>query len=702
MNGMDYTPRMKQILLVLLQEPEAISVKYLSEQIGVSKRTVQREMEYLNQSLAGHEIQFMSKTGVGVWLEGSGEAKHNLLQELVQGDDYDVSNKEERRKRLILEILKEKGFQKLYYYSSQFGVSEATVSADLDAVEAWLESFGLRITRKPGSGVAVEGSEENFRRAIRAFIDENIDTRVLRESYEESGDRMARQHGVMRKSNLPHVLSDDIMKRVCECVMGIRHSRIQNMTESAYTGLIIHIAIAVNRILKNEVIEADDKWQQRDDGDEDYRLAEKIANELEEEFEIVIPEIEVSYICLHIKGAKHEKIQWDGKAPLEIESREMRQLVNEMLQVFDTEQAYLLRQDEEFIQGLLAHLQPTLIRLGHDMQIHNPVLGDIQKNYPEIYKKCKKVAEVLGERIGKTVPEEEVGFLAVHFGAAIVRLEGKREEIRKVHVGVVCSSGIGISRLMSSKLKKIFRDQMEIVAYGAKDITPYVAGKTDFFVSSITMEPYETPVIYVNPLLNEEDVEQIRRMTYKYGRMPEKHKEADEFSVQLEEINLVAAQINTVIKHMNLFKVNNRISFDELLIAVSEKMSPYSDRQEMIREDLLKREKISSQIFAEFGFALLHARTKGVIRPEFSICMTKDLGAFQNPYLKGITVVFIMLAPVDDHGNINHDILGYISSLLIEKPDFMDIVSGGDKEEIRDALSRYLKKYFNQYISTLT
>lgn len=699
---MDVTPRLKQILQVLLQEQSAISVKYLAEQVGVSKRTVQRELEYLNHSLKNYDLQFLSKTGVGIWLEGSEDEKYRLLQDIhAGGDTYDAGNKEERRKRLVLEILKEKGFKKLYYYSSQFGVSEATVSADLEAVEGWLNRYGLYVTRKPGSGVAVEGSEENFRRAIRAFINENIDTRVLREAYEESG-QVADPCGGVKKSGLSHILDDDIMKRVMDCIMGMNHTRVLTLTENSYVGLIIHISIAINRILKNEVIESDDRWKTSVKEDEDYQLAQAIVKELEEEFEIQIPEMEISYICLHIKGAKHEKIMWDGKAPLEMEGREMQQLVNAMINAFDREQAYLLRQDDEFIQGLLAHLQPTLIRLVHGMQIQNPVLSDIQKSYPEIYHKCENVARVLEEGIGKKVPEEEIGFLAVHFGAAIVRLEGKKEEVRKVHVGVVCSSGIGISRLMSSKLEKTFRDRMEITAYGTKDITPYIAGKMDFFISSIPLEEIDTPVLYVNPLLNEEDMEQIRRMTYKYERIPEKNKEADEFSVQLEEINLVAAQINTVIKYMSFFKVDDKITFDELLIAVGEKMSPYSDRQEMIREALWQREQISSQIFAEFGFALLHTRTKGVIRPEFAVCMTKDLGAFEDPYFKGITAVFVMLVPEDEHIKVNNDILGYISSLLIEEIEFMEVVSHGQKEEIRDTLSRYLKKYFNKYLSYLS
>lgn len=698
---MNFTPRMKQIFQVLLQEDSAISVKYLAEQVGVSKRTVQRELGYIESSLKGYEIQFFSKTGVGVWLEGSENEKQRLKQDIEGGDDYDVSNRDERRKRLILEILKEKGLKKLFYYSSQFGVSEATISTDLEASEAWLNKYGLYVNRKPGSGISVEGTEENYRRAIRAFINENMDTRVVREAYEETNKAEERCES-LKKSNIGQILNDDIMKRVMDCITGMDNARVLTLTENSYVGLVIHISIAINRILKNEVIEPGNGWEKNVTEDEDYRLAKAIVNELEEEFEITIPEVEISYICLHIKGAKHEKIQWNGKKPLEIENRELHQLVNLMIDAFDKERGYLLRQDDEFIQGLLAHLQPTLIRLVHGMQIQNPVLEDIQKNYAEIYAKCENVAKVLEENTGKKVPAEEIGFLTVHFGAAIVRLEGRNEQIRKVHVGVICSSGIGISRLMSSKLENVFKDRMELTAYGKNDITPYVAGKTDFFISSIPMEQPDAPVIFVNPLLNDEDMDKIRRMLYQYERLPEKHKETNEFTTQLEEINLIAAQINTVIKYMEFFKVDNQITFDELLVAIGEKLSPYSDRQEMIREDIMKREQISSQIFAEFGFALLHTRTKGVIRPSFNICMTKDLGPFQNPYFKGISIVFIMLVPVDANLRVNNDILGYISSILIEEYEFLDTVLLGQKQPIQDALSKYLKKYFNKYLSNLT
>lgn len=694
---MEMTPRMKQIFHVLLRESAAVSVKYLAEQIGVSKRTVQRELESVNASLKDYDLTFVSKTGVGIWIEGSEEEKERLLAACGEGDDYDVSNREQRRKRLILEILKEKGLRKLFYYSSQFEVSEATISADLEAVEGWLAHYGLIVSRKPGSGISIEGSEESYRRAIRGFIDENIDTDIMREVYGEDGYNFS-SYKSMKKSNIGQILNDDIVKRVMDCITKMGHNKVLTLTENSYVGLIIHISIAINRIRKNEVIDYDENWQQNLWKDEDYELAKLIVEELEREFQIDIPQVEISYICLHLKGAKHEKIQWNEDDQLEIDNKELQQLVNDMVDAYDTRQAYLMKQDDGFIQGLLAHLQPTLIRLVYGMQIQNPVLEDIKVSYPDIYSRCEKVAKVLEAYTGKEVPEQEIGFLTVHFGAAMVRLEGRKEKIRKVQAGVICSSGIGISRLMSSKLEKLFQGRMELTAYGKHDVTPYIMSKTDFFISSIPMEQLDIPVIYVNPLLNEEDIENIRQMIRKYERLPKKQKEADEFSMQLEEINFVASQINTVIKYMDFFRVDNRISFGELLIAIGEKMSPYSDCQEIIREDLLKRERIASQVFAEFGFALFHARTKGMKRPAFSICMTKDLEPFADQYFKGIRIVFIMLAPVDDHQKINGDIMGYISSMLIEEYEFMDIVVKGDKEEIRDALSRNLKKYFNKYI----
>lgn len=696
---MNFTIRLKKILTILLERDTVISVQELAEGIGVSKRTVQRELEYIAKDLAPYHLDFETKTGKGVWISGSAEDKQALLDKLRAGDNYDATDKEERRKRLLLEILKDKGLKKLFYYASMFQVSEATVSSDLEALEGWLSEHGLTIKRKPGSGVEIHGTEESYRHAIRDFIDENIDTQMIRDSYEVGKETLAA--GNIYGSGIGQIFKQDILTRVVKCISGMENTKVSSLTANSYAGLVLHISIAVSRIIKNEFVEDRQGLYEQMANDADFRLAELIVEELEKEFDIHIPDIEKAYICLHIKGAKHQSIEWSGQKSVEMERKELLDLINEMINAFCPGQAFLYKQDSEFIQGLLAHLQPTFIRLMYDMKIANPVLDEIKTSYPDIFEQCRQSAGVIEQWIGKKVPEEEIGFLTIHFGAAKVRLEGKTENIRRVQIGIICASGIGISRLMLSKLDKIFRDRIQLEAYGQNDITPYIIGKTDFFVCSIPMQDAQAEYIQVSPLLTEADIDRIGSRIYHYERLPKKAQEETVFTTELEKINVLAMQIKTIIRYLEVFKVSQDITFGELTEAIAEKMSPYGDRQVMIQEAIEEREKLGSQVFAEFGFALLHTRTKGVTRPSFSVCLTKNKDAFSDPYFKGVHVVLVMLLPIDDNLKINSEILGHISSELIEDYNFLLTISGGDKSEIENALSATLKKFFQQYLNKI-
>lgn len=697
-NGL--SPRMQDIVRALLVEKNPIPVKELAERVGVSKRTVQRELEYLDRPLKIYGLKFCSKTGSGVWLEGLEENRKQLLEELSNRDDLDVTNRTERRKRLILEILKDKDLKKLYYYSDMFGVSEATISADLESAEDWLSQFALTIVRKPGYGISIEGQERDFRKALRAFIDENIDTQLVRELYEDRNEALFRMVSDKHEKNIYRVLDEEILKRVVKAVLGIQDKRIRNLTENSYTGLIIHVTIAVNRMLKQEIIEENEMPARFAGNDEEYQLAARIKEALEKEFALTIPEEETTYICLHIKGSKVQQVEVDEAAKrLMNEPRELLDTVNEMIDIYDSEVAFALKQDEEFVvQGLIAHLQPTLVRLANGMKIQNPLLDHIRREYGDIYNRCLDVAKVIERRYGYPVPEAEIGFLAIHFGAAMVRLEGRKESKRKVRIGIVCASGIGISRLMLSKLSRTFLNRVDVRTYGKYELTPYVLEQTDVLVSTIPLTDIETDVVMVSPLLSERDMDVIEQKVRHYERLPLVEQKEETFTRQLEQVNFIAMQIRGIIKEMELKKVDNRITMEELLLAISEHASPYHDRQIKIQEDLRVREQMGSQIYPEFGFALFHTRTEGVLKPMFSIFLTKDLGIYKDPYFREIGVVIVMLLPQDEHVAENSQILGYLSEQLIEEPDFLDTIMEGEKELVRGMLSRYLKQFFNQYL----
>ncbi len=696
---MIFTPRLRQILLILLKEEQIISVKKLADEIKVSKRTVQRELELVGSSLEQYHVSLQTRTGIGIWITGEEEDKQRLYELLLAEDTVDSGDKENRRKRLILEILRDRTPKKLYYYANIFDVSEATISNDMEALEGWFKQFNLSIIRRQGYGVALEGSEKDYRLAVRKFVDENSDNKLIKSFTEENERNIIDILKDKEGPNIYSLLNNDILNRVVICFQSIRDKRLTRLTENSYIGLILHVTIAVNRILQQEIIEPNEELLEKLIKNEDYNLASHIASSLEEEFQIDIPDIEIAYILLHIKGSK---LQYIDEDEIETENQRERQeilgFINDMIDVYDEEIAYELKLDEEFIVGLLTHLQPTFVRLRNGMIITNPLLAQIKDTYPGIFERSRRVGGLITERYGFVVPEEEIGFLAMHFGAACVRLENNRESKRRVDIGIVCASGIGISRLMHSKLKRFLKDSAELVTFGKEDLTPLQLKKMDFLISSINLDEIDADVVRVSPLLMENDLERIEAKVRVYAKTPKTTKVENDFTNQLEQVNYTVTQIRCIINEFQCMKVNRHISFEELLVAITERITSYNEKRLIIQEDIKKREKIASQIIPEYDFALLHCRTKGVLKPCFSVCLTKELGEFMDPYFKRIRAVIVMLIPEDDHLEENTGIMGYLSSKLVESNDFLNTIFTGEKEEIRAYIAMELKRYFSQYL----
>lgn len=88
--------------------------------------------------------------------------------------------------------------------------------------------------------------------------------------------------------------------------------------------------------------------------------------------------------------------------------------------------------------------------------------------------------------------------------------------------------------------------------------------------------------------------DRIRQKIYHYERLPKKEEEETVFHVELEQANLMVMQIKTILRYVEVYKVSNDISFEALVEAIAEKMSPYSDRQVMIEEAIEERERQES------------------------------------------------------------------------------------------------------------
>ncbi|MFC5405790.1 BglG family transcription antiterminator [Cohnella soli] len=60
------------------------------------------------------------------------------------------------------------------------------------------------------------------------------------------------------------------------------------------------------------------------------------------------------------------------------------------------------------------HIQFALYRLKNGMEINNPFLHETQMSFPFEYEIASKAAIMISERFGTPIPDDEIGFLALH------------------------------------------------------------------------------------------------------------------------------------------------------------------------------------------------------------------------------------------------------------------------------------------------
>lgn len=697
---MDFTPRMQQILRRLLQETDFLSEQALADDLGISKRTVQRELEGTERALSSYNLKLVRQKRAGIRLDGSDLDKKNLADALADTAAMDFSDKDTRRQHLLFELLRDRTPKKLLYYSTLLGVSEATAASDLESLSPWLEKNNLKVLKKQGYGVLLTGTEKDYREAMHRFISETTSADAFKD-LQHADEALSRALANITDKGVYQLLNTHTIQRVYDVLKKLDEKKISQFTDTAKIGLIIHIAIAVERIAKGQPDETDEEVVSILEDSKDAALARRIVAAMEAEFQITMPPIEASYLLLHIKGAKiryQDSDFWD--LPSTVDESELFRVIDDMIEAFDARLAYDLRCDDEFLQGLFVHLQPTIIRLQHHLNIINPLLDDIKEEYADVFRKAKRAANVLSLALDTPVSDDEVGYLTIHFGAALERIKGNKAFTRSVSISIVCASGFGIARLMMTRLQNKLPKNVQLQAYGSDSVTEEVLKETDFFVSSLPLSLPGADVLFVTPLISPAELHRITGKIEEYAHVPKKRhfvdkSEEDDFVTVLDRTQILSKEIADILRAYRQYTLPAAVTFAEAVHTLSTKAVETEEQSAQLFDAIINRERLNSQIFPEQDFALLHCRTTAVKQALFYTAVP-DQTTFTDPYFHGISTILLLIMPQDKQSRIHTDVLGSISSALVSDSAFSQAIYGHDEEKIRHHLQRILKAYFAQ------
>ncbi|WAA13439.1 BglG family transcription antiterminator [Fervidibacillus halotolerans] len=480
--------RFMTILKELMTAEEPLTASYLAKLNQVTARTTREDIKRLSSFLSEHGAEIKSTMGKGYELKIHEDAPfRKMLQSISNKSTVAIPKTPEERIHYIMRrLLLSEDYMKMEDLADELYISKSTIQNDFKTVKNILKEYNLSLQSKPNYGMKLVGSELKMRFCMAEYI----------------FDR--------KKIHLQNFSNTTIDKKEMDMIQQIILKQIKKhkilLSDIALNNLLIHIEIAFKRIKSGHYVTLYKTDVQSIKQQREYVVATEIAREVEKTFHIQFPTIEVAYIAIHLMGTK--VVTNTTENVKEMIDDEIYDIVRFALDQIENELQLGIRFDQELIFGLSLHLKPAINRYKFGMNIRNPMLSDIKKNYPLAFSAAVIAGSAIGELTGTEIDENEIGYLALHIGAAIERKKMQSGPKRCI---VVCASGFGTAQLIYYKLKAYFGNNLEVVGtteyYNLHDMN---LRDLDFIVSSIPIEEsFSIPVIEVNAVLGEQDLKKI-------------------------------------------------------------------------------------------------------------------------------------------------------------------------------------------------
>lgn len=684
------TAREQKLIKYLLHQNRYVKVGDIADYIEVSTRTIHRELKAVKSVIEEYRLKLDKQPGKGLKLVGSSRDKQRLLNALSHDSRVEYSSDE--RKLLILCAMLESGEPiKLYTIANDLQVTAATISHDLDELEKWIAPFGLSLIRKRGYGIELRGPEDAKRKIVGNLIADKLDVQQFLETVEMN---------IKGKNQMPEkifgVVSRGKLLKAEKVLSRAKEQHGLSLSDSAYIALVVHLTFAIERIELGEVINMNEEELAELKSTKEFELALAIAEALEEAFHVKIPDAEAGYITMHLRSANRSYKKDYRAEDIELDTA----LRTKKLIDFISEKTGLnLNDNQSLYEGLIAHLEPAIVRIKEKMTIHNPLQEQIKKDYFLLFMAIEEGVERFFPEMH--FPDEEIAFIVLHFGSA---LEMNKEKIH-INALVICSSGIGSSKMLASRLKKELPEIASFDISSVMELKTKDAGAYDIIVSTVPI-PYDgIDYVIVSPLLDAEDVKHVKhQLTRKIPLILQKKRAGQKEPAPFPDMLRTAAKINqyaTAIQHiLSHFSVDVLETAESHAQTIKRLCARLRDQGLItdagdLTEGLLKREALGGLGIPGTSFALFHLKTEAAIVPVFKavdLTMPYDIKGMDGSTVKMMRML-IMLAPADISPE-GAELLSLISSSIIESDDSLAAYETGDT----DLIYRRLNILFHTFL----
>lgn len=683
------------IIETLIEGNDYITYSCISKKLKVSLSTVIRYINNLDSYFKENNIEVDKKRGIGIKLILS-EAERKTLKESLNKEDNTYLFPYDRKIIIICELLKRDEPVKSYYFSSVLKVALGTVRRDLEEVEDWFSQNDLRLNKGKGNGLSVYGEEKSVREAIVNLLLSSIDNK---NNYYWNDDFMKPKFfkenlASFTKVKLAQLIDCEIVFNINKIVQKYDINLKEVIVDSAYFQLIILLSLTVQRKEINIVIE-DYKINNIKQLPQ-YKYILLLIKQVENYYEMIVSNSDIYVIMIHFITSGVRKL---GEGYTQITNyRELSMITNRIISNLQDNLNIRFDFDDDLLVRLMMHLKLMLDRQKMDVKVMNNYLDIINSDYKYIFDVVKNSVGFLSEITGKNINDEEIALITIHIVATLLALENNTQIINVV---VVCTSGIGTSKILVEKIKQKIKN-IEIVSTmssGAINEVSLLKQGVDLIISSVNLETFIIPTAVVNPLMKDEDKSKI----YKLIEIISKKKNRC-LTPRIPEVVNVANDQKSVEDMLFYMEVIHEILDDfyyeqevdignkvQLIEHVSEQISYSNKMHQIILKQLIKREEYGSTVIDDSGLILLHCSAENYIKLGV-VRLMERIEVIAGKYVVNINTALIMIVPEDPDDRIV-EIFSEISTELVENQAFMEAIVKGSKNAILNKIGKLLTKF---------
>ncbi|MEB6246508.1 BglG family transcription antiterminator [Staphylococcus xylosus] len=492
--------REKEIIEMLIKyHGQYVTIYDIAQHLAVSSRTIHRELKSIESFLSTFDIDLERVTKKGIQLKTTEMALTSLKHALLHENTIDLSQ-EEQKVIILYALIQTNTPIKQYVLAQEIGVSNQTMTKLLDDLETELDQYQLALQKKRGEGIQLHGAESKKRELLSQLMVNNLNSTSVYSVIEN--------HFVYQSINQSQLAMVDMDKifQIERILMDHLGQLPYSLTESSYLTLTVHIVLSIERMLNNQYVALNDDIYNSVKDSFEHEVAQALALHLEHIYGVQFNQAEVTFITIHLRGAKRKEsaqVFKDSKDESKIEKfiHSVSHFSQQSFKDFKT-----------LSEGLKLHIIPAINRLNANIETYNPLTEMIQHKYPRLFESVHRA--LLQTWPNFNFPDSEIAFIVLHFGGAL-----QNQNSAFYNVLVVCSSGIGTSRLLATRLQQTFSDIQKTTQASVGDLNDIDATQFDAIISTVDLD-IALPYITVNPLLPDADVNHVSAFLNTHHKQP--------------------------------------------------------------------------------------------------------------------------------------------------------------------------------------